>query len=61
MTISQFDQMGWTYGMRATYCGKVYPISTVDFVERLIGLLGTIENEPEAITMVRCENVDLFP
>ena len=60
MTIGQFQAQRWTAGMSARYHGSVYRITTVDFGESLVGLLGVIQNEPDEITMVRCENVELI-
>jgi len=59
VTLSQFDSTRWTADMHAIYDGKSYVISSVDFGEHLVGLLGVIQNEPEETTWVRCENVAL--
>ncbi len=61
MTIVQFQATKWTFGMLAEYHadGKLYRISTVDFGESLVGLLGVVQNEPDETIFVRCENVTL--
>lgn len=59
MTIAEFNSMGWTPGMKASYRGKVYDVATVDFDEQLVGLILHPESDPDLAVMVRCENVTL--
>lgn len=61
MTLDEFNKTRWTVGMRAKYHGddQVYPIASCDFGEQLVGLKGVIQNEPDEISWVRCENVTL--
>jgi len=58
MTIEEFNHTGWSGGMTARYHGdgNIYPIASCDFGEQLIGLKGMVENEPEEVSWVRCEN-----
>jgi len=59
MTIEEFNERGWHPFMKAKYEGKVYPISCVDFQEKLIALTGIIEDTDDVI-WVRCENVEVW-
>lgn len=59
MTIEEFNSTPWKPGMFATYEGRSHAIASVDFGEQLIGLLGVVQNEPELISWVRCENATL--
>lgn len=61
MTIDEFNRTGWTGGMIARYHGdsQLYPIATCDFGEQLVGLKGVVQNEPEEVSWVRCENITL--
>ncbi len=61
MTIGEFQATKWTFGMTAKYHfdEKTYRISTVDFGECLVGLLGVIQSEPNETTFIRCENVTI--
>lgn len=58
MTFEEFDSTKWGPTLFGRYKGSIFPIASVDFDERLIGLaeltLGT--DDP---TMVRCESVEL--
>lgn len=61
MTKEQFDETKFTGGMTAEYKGGVYAIASVDFEERLIGLLMNIPGaEPNDVSWVRCENCHVF-
>ena len=53
MTIAEFDQTGWTPGMLAEYNDEEYPISSCDFVEKLIFMIDEDGDE----FVARCENV----
>ena len=60
MTIEQFNATGWTAGMKARYTdGEIYAIASCDFGEHLVGLKGVVQNEPDEVSWVRCENVTL--
>ncbi len=60
MSITEFDDTGWTPGMFARYTdGKVHPVASCDFEEKLVGLLGIVADEPDEVSWVRCENVTL--
>lgn len=63
MTLDQFDSTRFGAGDKAKYRdGNVYDIATVDFEERLIGLLMHISGgDPEDVSWVRCENVEHIP
>lgn len=58
MTFEEFDSTLWDCGMFGRYKGSIFPISRVDFDERLIGLAELTGGTDEP-TMVRCENVTL--
>ena len=61
MTIEEFNQTGWTAGMTARYTdGETYPIASCDFGEKLVGLKGIVQNAPDEVSWVRCENVTLI-
>ena len=60
MKIAEFDTTKWTAGMYARYGdGKIYPIVSCDFGEKLVGLTGLIANEPQEISWARCENITI--
>lgn len=61
MTIDQFNGTPWKSGMTARYHadGQTYPIASCDFGECLIGLKCVVQNEPDEISWVRCENITL--
>lgn len=62
MTIDQFDKTGFQYGDKAVYKGETYPIKSLDFEERLIGLLGvSFGADEDDVTWVRCESVEHIP
>lgn len=63
MTIEEFNNTGWSGGMTAQYHhdGKNYPVASCDFAEQLVGLKGIVQNEPDEISWVRCENISLNP
>lgn len=55
MTVSEFDAMAWSNGVKARYHvdGNEHVVIALDFVEKLVGLDG---GDGE-IRWVRCENV----
>jgi hypothetical protein len=61
MTLDEFDKSRWHAGMKAIYHGdnQVYPVFSVDFVERLVGLKG-VQRDAGEIFWARCENVSLI-
>jgi len=62
MTIEQFNSTRWTFGMKAKYSdGEIYPVASCDFGEKLVGLKGVVQSEPDEVSWVRCENVTLMP
>lgn len=58
MTITEFDNTGWTPGMFAMYKGDRCPIVSCDFEEKLVAISGVVAYSDEP-TWVRCENIDL--
>jgi hypothetical protein len=62
MTIDEFNETSFGAGDRAKYTdGRVYAIASVDFQEKLIGLIMHISGgNPNEITWVRCENIEHF-
>lgn len=62
MTITQFDQTGFTGNMKCRYDGKTYCIASVDFQEKLIGIYEEIQgcDNPDEISWKRCENIELI-
>ena len=62
MTIEEFDKTGFAAGDFAKHKHGIFPIVTVDFEEKLIGLQMKIEGgDPEEISWVRCENIIYKP
>lgn len=62
MTIQEFDKTGWTGKMKGIYKKEIFNIASVDFEEKLIGLLlpcNELKDDFE-LTWVRCENVELI-
>lgn len=61
MTLDEFDKSKWHAGMKARYHGdgQTYPVFSVDFVERLVGLKGVQANAGETF-WARCENVTII-
>lgn len=62
MTIQEFDKTGWTGEMEGIYKKEIFDIASVDFEEKLIGLLipcNELKDDFE-LTWVRCENVKLI-
>lgn len=56
MTIEEFDIMKFRAGMNFFYHGKVRKIASVNFEEKLIGVIED-EYDPNEISWARCENV----
>lgn len=63
MSQEEFEKQRFGAGDKATYKdGNTYVVASVDFEEKLIGLLMNISGgEPDDISWVRCENVDYIP
>ena len=62
MTIEDFNKTGFRAGDNGIYKNKEYEIASLDFEEKLIGLLGVCEGgEDDDITWVRCESVIYVP
>lgn len=62
MTIEEFNTTGFTGKMRCTYKGEEYLLASVDFEEKLIGIL-LPDNEfkdDHELSWVRCENIELI-
>ena len=60
MTIEQFDNHGFRAGDTCIHKGKVYPIVSLEFEEKLIGIDENISGgEAGDISWKRCENIDL--
>ncbi len=60
MTQEEFNATGWGFNMQAVYQGGTYAIGSVDFGEKLVGLLEATGGEEDGhITWVRCENIAL--
>ncbi|MBE4617339.1 hypothetical protein [Vibrio navarrensis] len=61
MTPEQFDKTGFSGNMYATHHGERKFVISVDFTERLFGLLpekpANDEFDPWEIKWVRCENI----
>lgn len=55
MTRHEFDNINWGANMKAIYAGNIYLISSVNFKERLLGLL----DNDDGLMWVRCENINL--
>lgn len=61
MTIEEFDKTKFTGGQKGKYRGKEYPIVSVDFQEKLVGIIGYWSPDDEEPYCVRCENIELIP
>jgi len=59
MTLEEFDSTKFASGDKAIYLGCERIIRTVDFTERLIGMIDQV-NILE-IDWVRCENIEYIP
>jgi hypothetical protein len=62
MTLEEFSNTRFGFGMRAIYKGQVYLVKTVDFEESLLGLLlpDNQEGDDWEVSWVRCENIELI-
>lgn len=66
MTIEEFNNTRFGFGIKAIYDGKVYDIESIDFQEAIFGLNnGTVEcskcgHEFIDILWVRCENCEIM-
>ena len=58
MSIEEFDKTSWRGGDAVFFDGEIFPVASVDFDEKLIGIIREIENDPDQITWKRCENCD---
>lgn len=62
MTIEDFNTTGFTGKMRCIYKGKEYILASVDFEEKLVGILlpdNQYQDDFE-LSWVRCENIELI-
>jgi hypothetical protein len=60
MTREEFDKTRFTAAMTVDYRGGIYWISTVNFYERLLGII-PLDGEDDDLIFVRCESVELLP
>lgn len=58
MTITEFDNTGFTGQMLVTYDGKSYDLVSVDFQEKLIAI--NDYGSEDGVNWKRCENVELL-
>jgi hypothetical protein len=58
MTKEEFDNTKFHADMQCIYKGKTRELISVDFEERLIGLVS--ESDPDMCDWVRCENINLI-
>jgi len=62
MTIQEFNNTSFGNKDKAIYNGKEYDISSVDFVEALVGIKENIPGaEPDEVSWKRCENITYVP
>lgn len=60
MTITQFDATAFNGTETVIYDGHAYPLVSVDFKEKLIGINEfPDDDEDETITWKRCENCEI--
>ena len=61
MTQEEFDKTDWKFGMRCVFNGKIYPIISVDFHEKLISINqdSAFIHGKEVEDWKRCENIKL--
>lgn len=57
MTIEDFNNTGWSGGMRCVYQDKAHDIGSCEFEEKLVGLVVDYDDE---LKWVRCENIRLI-
>ena len=58
MTLQQFNNTRFGAGMRCIYKGQTRDIGSVEFEEKLLGLVN--EWDDEELNWVRCENIELI-
>ncbi len=56
MTINEFNNTGWSGGMKCIYDGREHDIGSCDFEEKLVGI---VVDDHEDLVWVRCENIVL--
>lgn len=54
MTVEEFNKTGWSKGMNCLYQGKKHQIRSLDFDEKLVGIVVDHSDDP---AWVRCENI----
>jgi len=59
MNFDEFDNYQFGAGIAAKYKGKEYTVISVDFNERLFGLLLDCCHDDDDLMWVRCENVTI--
>jgi hypothetical protein len=62
MKIEEFDNTEFGKGLKGLYKGQAYLIKSIDFEERLVGLLleDNEEGDDYELSWVRCENIELI-
>ena len=58
MTKEHFNQIKWTYGMKAIYSGDEYDVYSCDFTGKTVTLQKP--NQPKRRFTVRCEAVEII-
>ena len=61
MTQVQFDKTYFSCGMTVEYKGAIYAIATINFEEKLFGLIDALsvkDCEDSDVIWVRCESVE---
>ena len=56
MTVTEFNNTGWSGGMKCDYQDKQYDIGSCDFEEKTVGL---VDGNTDDIFWVQCEHVTL--
>lgn len=56
MTIQEFNNTGWSGGMKCLYNGNEHEVGSCDFEEQLVGIVDSNDD----IVWVRCENITLI-
>ena len=62
MTQQEFDLMGFGAGMKVVYRGSVYGIVSINFYEKLFGIVfgeADGDDSEDDLIWVRCESVEL--
>lgn len=63
MTQEQFDNTKFGAGMTVKYRGGLYGVVSVNFYEKLLGIIdvsATGEDADDDLTWVRCESVEVY-